>query len=262
MAFSTGKGGQGMNPAFHVLGGLVLLMVSVYLSVATFNMIKEGRYIGRPTTERDTISIQGEGKVTAVPDIGQVSVGIVTRDKDVAKAQENNITQFNAVVEALKKEGVDKKDLTTNNYSVYPQYDYSNGQQRLIAYEVRQSLTVKIRDLDKAGRIITVAGQNGVNEVGGLSFTIDDPADLQSQAREKALVNAREKAERLAKLAGVSLGKIVSFSESTGGVVPPTPYYLKDEAFGRGGADLQSEPSFEQGSQEIIVYANIVFEIY
>jgi uncharacterized protein YggE len=250
------------NPFISVLSGLVLLSIVAYLGVGTVNQIKEGRYIGRPTTERDTISIQGEGKVTAVPDIGQISVSIVTRNKDVSRAQEDNITQFNSLVEALKTEGIDKMDLTTTNYSVYPQYDYTDGRQTLIAYEVRQSLMVKIRDLDNAGRIITLAGQNGVNEVSGLNFTIDEPEALQNEAREKALVNAREKAETLAKLAGVKLGKIVSFSESTNGVVAPTPYFYDKALEGRGGAGNLSEPTFEQGSQDVVVYANIVYEIY
>ncbi|MBI4122222.1 MAG: SIMPL domain-containing protein [Parcubacteria group bacterium] len=249
------------NPATAVFIGLLLLSAIVYLSVATFNKLKESRYIGRPTTERDTISIQGEGKVTAVPDIGQITVGIVTRNKDVNKAQETNITQFNKLVEALKKEGIDKKDLTTSNYSVYPQYDYTSGQQTLIGYEVRQSLSIKIRNIDKSGAVITVAGQNGVNEVSGLTFTIDDPQALQDEAREEALVNAREKAARLSRILGVRLGKIVSFSESAGGVNDPRPYYL-EKAMDSAQNGSVPAPSFEQGSQEIIVNANIEFEIY
>ncbi len=261
MAISSGKGTMSSNPVLVSLAGLVLLMVAVYLSVSTFNMIKEGRYIGRPTTERDTISIQGEGKVTAVPDIGMITVSIVNSDKDVAKAQESNISKFNTLVAAMKTEGIDKKDLTTTNYSVYPQYDYSNGSARLTGYEVRQSLSIKIRNLDNAGRVITVAGQNGVNEVSGLTFTIDEPEALQDEAREEALANAREKAERLATLAGVKLGKIVSFSEATAGTPVPAPYYYEKD-MAQGGATLNSVPSFEQGSQDIVVYANIVFEIY
>jgi len=250
------------NPIMSVLLALLFVSGISLLGVLTYNQVKAGRYIGRPEAKRDTITIQGEGKVTAVPDIGQITVSIVTQDKDVAKAQEKNIEQFNALVEAMKKEGVDKADLTTSNYTVYPNYDYTNGQQTFRNYEVRQSLAVKIRQLDNAGRIITIAGQNGVNEVSGLSFTIDDPEQLRELAREKALVNAQAKAERLAKLAGVSLGKIVSFSESTGGATPPPIYYAERADLGVGGGSFKSEPQFEAGSQDIIVDATIEYEIY
>jgi hypothetical protein len=247
------------NPAMVVLTGLVLLMVAVYLSVLTFNQIKTGRYIGRPSTERDTITIQGEGKVTAVPDIGEITVSLVTDNKDATKAMSINNTQSNTLVAALQKAGIDKKDLTTSNYSVYPQYDYSDGRQVLRGYEVTQSLTIKIRDLSKAGDIIALAGQSGVNQVSGLNFTIDDPEALRQQAREKALANAQAKAAALAKIAGVHLGKVVSFSESA--YNPPTPYpvYFAKDARAEVG---MAAPSIEQGSQDIVVSATVQYEIY
>lgn len=249
------------NPVFGVLGALVLLAVIIYLGAATSNALKAGRYIGRPESQRDTITIQGEGKVTATPDIGQISISIVNQDRDVNKAQTTNITQFNQLVEALKSEGIDKKDLTTTNYTVYPIYDWSSGRQVFRTYEVRQSLAVKIRNLEKAGQIITVAGQNGVNEVSGLSFTIDDPEKVKTEARKLALANAQEKAEDLARLAGVNLGKIVSFAETSSDYYPPQPYLYADKQEARA-EDFAAMPSFEAGSQDIRVYATIQYEIY
>lgn len=252
-----------LNPVTGVLATLVLVVVVVYLAVATSNQVKQGRYIGRPATERDTITIQGEGKVTAIPDIGEISVGIVTKGKDVAKAQKDNITQFNKLVEALKSAGVEKKDLTTSNYSVNPTYEWPDGRQVMTGYEVRQSLQVKIRDLDKAGDIVSIASQNGVNEVGNLNFTIDEPETLRAQAREKALENAKEKAIALTKLTGSTLGKIVSFSESSYGGNPQPIYYTKDMMVrNEAAADAAPAPSFEAGSQDIVVNATIQYEIY
>lgn len=262
MAFGN-KQNWANNPALVILGGLVLLMVSVYLSVATFNKIKESRYIGRPATERDTITIQGEGKAAAVPDIGQITVSIVTEQKDAAAAMEANNTQFNKLVEALRQAGIEKQDMTTSAYNVYPKYEWPDGRQVLIGYEVSQSLSVKIRNLDKAGSIIALAGQNGANQVSGLSFTIDNPEALREEARAKALENAQQKARTLAKQAGVSLGKIVSFSESSSGIPTPYPIYFEKDLMGRGGAENQmSAPSIEQGSQDIYVYATVEYEIY
>ncbi len=252
------------NPAMVSLAGLVLLMISVFLSVATYNQIKESRYIGRPDAQRDTITIQGEGRVTAVPDIGQITVSIVTENTDAAKAMDENTTKFNQLVEALRKAGVDKQDTTTSSYNVYPKYEWPDGRQILVGYEVSQGLTVKIRDLDKSGSLIALAGQNGANQVSGLSFTIDNPEVARQEAREKALTNALEKAKTLATQTGVRLGKIVSFSESSsGGYSTPTPiYYDRVANQGMGGGGELSAPSIEAGSQDIYVYATVQYEIF
>jgi len=248
------------NPVMAILTGLVLVALIIFLGVTTYNEVKEGRYIGRPDTERDTITITGEGRVTAIPDIGQITVGIQTENDDVNIAQEENIEQFNQLVAALKAEGIAEEDLKTSSYNVYPRYDYIEGEQILRGYEVTQSLTIKIRDLDNAGNVITVASQNGVNQVSGLSFTIDEPEQYREEAREEALANAREKARELADLMGVTLGRIVSFSESASGGQPPIPFYNEFAQDGRGGG--VSAPDFEAGSEEVVVIATIEYEIY
>jgi len=250
------------NPVIAVLLGVVLIALAVLLGVLTSNQVKEGRYIGRPDTERDTITISGEGRVTAVPDIGQVTVTIVTEDEDAVQAQEDNISQFNALVAALKAEGIEDNDLKTTNYSVNPVYSYDEGDRTLERYEVRQSLEVKIRDLDNSGNVIRVAGDNGANQVSGLSFTIDDPEEYRQEARRDALQNAKQKAEELAGLMGVSLGKIVSFNESAGGYVPQPVYrdLAISESTGFGGG--LSEPDIATGSEEVTVSATIEYEIY
>ncbi len=251
----------GDNPAIVILAGIVLLMISVFLSVSTFNKIKESRYIGRPSAQRDTITIQGEGRVTAVPDIGSITVSLFNENKDAARAMDANNKQFNLLIDALKKAGVDAKDMTTSSYNVYPKYEWPDGKQVLVGYEVNQSLTVKIRNLAKSGEIITIAGQNGANQVSGLTFTIDEPEALREQARELALKNALEKAQTLAKQTGTRLGKIVSFSESSSGGYPtPMPMYY-DRAM-EGAKNEMVAPSIEAGSQDIYVYATIQYEIY
>lgn len=250
------------NPVIAVLSGVVLITLGVYLVMLTVNEVKEGRYIGRPDTERDTITITGEGRVTAIPDVGQITVSIVTEGKEANDAQEENIEQFNQLVEALKEEGVKEEDLKTSNYSLSPRYRYDEGERTQIGFEVRQSLTVKIRDLDASGKIISLASQNGVNQVSGLSFTIDDPEIYREEARKKALEQAREKAEELADLADVNLGKIVSFSESGGGAPIPSPVFRTFDTAEIGIGGGVPEPDFEAGSEEVVVTATIEFEIF
>ena len=131
--------------------------------------------------------------------------------------------------------------------------------QVLRGYQVSQSVTVKIRDLAKVGDILAAAGEGGANQVSGLSFSIDDPESLKQEARIKALENAKTKAEALASVAGVSLGKIVSFSESS--MTPPVMYKSIDASLGMGGAAAVPSPTVEAGSMDIVLDVTVSYEI-
>ena len=116
---------------------------------------------------------------------------------------------------------------------------------------------MKIRDLDKISDVLALAGPTGVNQVGGLSFTIDDPEELKQQAREEALKNAKTKAESLASIAGVRLGRLVSFSEDFyGAPVPVYRDFAAGQGYGGGGA-----PTVEPGSQDVIVNVTVTYEV-
>lgn len=241
---------------------LVLLGVIGWLGVTIFSKIKSYSYIGRPEAMRDTITISGEGKVTAIPDIATVSIGLTTEKKEVADAQKENTEKINAIIKALKDLKIEAKDIETSSYSIYPKYDYTESGQKLLGYEVSQQLTVKIRDLNNAGAVLAKAGELGANQAGGLEFTIDEPETLRQEAREKALKNAKEKAEALAEISGVKLGKIVSFSESSNGIEPT--YYSRYDSMkaisAESGGGMPS-PDIQSGSIEINVYATVVYEI-
>jgi uncharacterized protein YggE len=129
-----------------------------------------------------------------------------------------------------------------------------------VGYELRQSLAIKVRDLDKVGGIISNVVERGVNQTSGLSFTVDDDEldEFRNEAREKAFQAAKEKAERMARAAGVKLGDIISFSEYVGGF-GPVPMF--ETALGKGGGGAPFEPSIQPGSAEIIVNANITYSL-
>lgn len=236
-----------------------MLGVLAVLGTVVAKNFKSYQYIGKPTAERDTISISGEGKVTGIPDIATIEVGLTTEKKDVASAQKENTLKMNRLISNLKNLGVEDKDIQTSYYNIYPQYDWPDGKQVLRGYQVNQSVSVKIRNLDKIGDILAAAGEGGANQVSGLSFNIDDPEKLRQEARIKALENAKEKADALAKVAGVKLGKIVSFSEYS---AVPTPMYKSMEALGMGGGtgDMPA-PSVEKGSMDIVVNVTVSYEI-
>lgn len=240
----------------------LLLVVGILWVVGQVrNDWKQYHYIGKPTDIRDTISISGEGKVTAIPDIATVEVGVVTEKSDVVAAQKENTNKVNGLLKKVKDLEIAEKDIQTTNYQIYPQYDYTKDGQHLRGYQVSQSVSIKIRDLSKIGALLAAVGEAGANQVSGVSFTIDDPEALKQQAREKALDNARVKAKSLADHAGVKLGRIVSFSEGSASP-PPMPYYARAEAMGMGGAsDASVAPPVAAGSLDIVVDVNVSYEI-
>ncbi|HBW74375.1 MAG: hypothetical protein UX10_C0015G0017 [Candidatus Magasanikbacteria bacterium GW2011_GWA2_45_39] len=267
---SGGKNGCGGSQGHHPCGrlgkviiktlwGILLVYLIIYVGSLTRNNIKKFYYVGKMDRPQNTISISGEGKVTAEPNIASVEVGLVTDKKDVAAAQKENTGKMNILIAGIKALGIADADLQTSQYQIYPKYDYTDGKTTLNGYTVSQSVTVKIRDLSKISAVLAKTGESGANQVSGLQFTIDDPASLQDNARNKALVQAGEKAQALARTLGVNLVRVVSFNEYApqGG---PVPMYSRGLE-GMGGAADATAPSIQPGSNEVKVQVNVVYEI-
>lgn len=243
----------------------VVVLLGVFLSIQVLANAMQLRYIGAGVMPANTITVSGEGEAVAVPDIATFSFSVVSEKSTVAAAQDDATTKINAVTAYLKDAGVAEKDIQTSNYSVYPQYDWIQaacsggicppGQQRLRGYEVRQTTTVKVRDTAKAGDLLTGVGSKGATEVSGLNFTFDDPDQVEQEAREKAIADAKAKADILTSQLGVRIVRVVSFSES--GSVPPMPYYARDAALGMGGAESQATKAPEISVGENKVYSNV-----
>ena len=245
-------------PGKPVLWNVVLVAGVLWLGAMAANAFKQHAYIGRPDAARDTIAISAEGKVTALPDIATISIGLQTENRAVSAAQKDNTAKMNAIIGKIKSFGVAAEDIKTSNYSIYPQYDYVNGQRVDRGYTVMQNVDVKVRALEKIGDLLSAAGELGANQVGGVAFTIDEPEELRQQARLKALETAKKKAQALADASGVRLGKVVGFSENEG-YVPGPLYYARDAAMGMGGGN--SAPSVQSGSQDVVVNVTVLYEI-
>lgn len=216
-------------------------------------------YIGVSEEQRHSITVSGEGEVTGVPDIAKIQLGYSVEKTTVAEAQSDNTEKMNAVIKKLKQDfDIDELDIKTTNYNIYPQYNWNDGKQTLRGYKVSQNLEVKIRDLDKTSSIIEEAGQAGLNQIGSLSFEIDDPEELKQEAREKAILAAKEKAESLADVAGVKLGRIISFSESE---YSPNSYASTYKYVGLEADGIDEAVSIEAGSTEIQITAVVEYEI-
>lgn len=238
-----------------VLGAL--FMAFLFLLTGVLTNLQSLQYIGQAPKMPDTITIEGQGKVTSVPDIATIDLGVLTSNIKVAEAQQENVKKMNNLTNRLKQIGIEEKDMKTAQYTIYPRYDYTAGRSEIVAYDVQQTLNVKIRDLTKLSTVLQAAAEVESNQIGGLNFTVDEPEDLKVEARLKALKNAREKAEALASALGVKLGKIVSFSESSGDSMNPVPYAYAREGLGGGGA----APDIQQGSLDIVSNVTVSYEL-
>lgn len=212
----------------QLLVSLALLGVVAALGAYTYVTLKQSDYLYTGPT---TISISGEGEVMAIPDIGKFSFTVTESGADAVTALEASGTKINKVIADLKDAGVEEKDIKTENYNLYPKFKYENqlctpgsfcgGEQVPDGFEVSQSISVKVRDLDKSGEIVSLVGAQ-VTNVSGLQFTIDDDSVLQNEARSLAIVDAKAKAETLAKDLEVTLDKMVGFYEDE--FYAPSPY--------------------------------------
>jgi len=176
------------------------------------------------------IWVSGEGKVTVVPDVAILSLGVEAQATTVAEAQRQAAEAMDAVMKELADHGVAKKDIKTQNFSIYPVRRWRNDEEILVGYRVNNMVTAKIRKVDSTGTIIDAVARAGGDyiRINGISFTVDDPSAYQKEAREKAMADAEAKAKHLAKLADVKLGKPTYISESGGYV--PIPYPVRAEA--------------------------------
>jgi uncharacterized protein len=207
-------------------------------------------------SQMNTISVSGSGEVLGRPDTVVVDLGVSVLRPDVDSATSAAADLAQSVIDALIGAGVAEDDIQTTNYSLYPEYDYSNNQQRIVGYRVANTVRAKVRDVESAGSAIDAAvaagGQDAV--VNGVSFDIEDNQDLIGAAREAAWNDAKTKAEQLASLAGVSLGQAVTITETTTQASPPIFY--TDEAAARDSAT-----PIQPGQQSVSVVIQVVFAI-
>jgi uncharacterized protein YggE len=234
----------------------------IWLPLAVATLLGVFYLAGKTIESRDstpaTISVSGEGKVSAVPDIAVLSFGVQTGRVPTAQDATARLQKtMTAILDAVKEKGIEEKDISTESLSLYPAYDWTDGGQIPRGFEASQSLRVKIRDLSKIGEVLSTATTAGANQIGGVTFTVDEPEALRTQAREKAIVQAKEKALKLASELGVTLGKLKGFSEGYGG----TPPVMYERAMGMGGGGDIAPLPVPTGEQELSTTVTLTYEI-
>ncbi len=218
-----------------------------------------------------TFAVSGEGKVVVVPDVAELSFGVLTEGgKNIGVLQRENTEKANQIITFLKENNIDEKDIKSQYYNISPRYQYyscpppRSGElvpcpsSEIIGYSINQNVLVKIRDLSKAGETISGVVERGATNISGPNFIIDDPTELQNQAREEAVAKAKEKAEAIAKTTGFKRGKILAVQE---GVSIPSPIYYQSVEYALGYGKGGDAPTIEPGSQEVRVSVTLTYEI-
>lgn len=241
---------------------LLLIAISIAL-IATLTACDSrvaSQLLSPPPIER-TIHVVGSGSVSGDPDIATLNIGVSVQKETVAEAREVAANAMSDLIESLKANTIDEEDIKTENFSIYPQYDWTEEGRVLIGYSVNNTVSATVRGLDTLSDVIDDAAEAGGDYVivSSVQFSIDDPKPLQAQARSLAVQDAAAKAQTLAEASGVTLGKPITITENTYFVNPPEPYDHAEEALADDGASKTSTPIIP-GELTITVNVSLIYE--
>ncbi len=265
----TQEGLMGAGSLFLTVATLGLLVAIAFGAMAAIGLNQQNDY-------NKTITVSGTGEAFAVPDVATFSFTARSEADEVSVVQEAVSEQVAGILSDLEDLGIDEKDLRTTSYNSYPRYEWieksvicsefacppSQGERTLVGYEQTQSIQVKVRDLDQVGDVLEVLGGANVDSLYGPSFEVDDTDLVMTEARTDAIENARTKAEELAASLGVRLGKVVSFSDNSGGGFP-TPYAVRSDMMAFDGAVMMesASPELPAGESQVSASVSITYKI-
>ena len=220
--------------------------------------VQPGRVAGAPTTEtpaQHTVTVSANGKITVVPDVARVTLGVTVTKSTVKAVRQAGAKSMTDIIGALKALGIAEADIQTTNLSLYPQYG-SGSAPKIVGYQISEQIQVTVRDLDKAGDVVDTATAKGATDVNGISFELADPVKAQNDARAKAVEAARTSAQAMAAAGKVSLGAVVSITDAS----PPLPIYYGYGAL-KGVAVPDAATPVQPGTQDLTATVTVVFAI-
>jgi hypothetical protein len=252
------------SPRIEKLAALFLFLISIFVALIAVSQLLN---LFQPRPPVGTmITVDGEGKVTAIPDIATISFSVSEDGDNASTAQDTAAKKINVALALLKGLGIDDKDVKTTSYSISPKYSYQppcysgycpQPSSRIIGYTASQTIEVKVRKTADAGKVLSQLGDAGVSNLYGPNFTIDNMDTLKAKARADAISAARDKAKALAKDLGVSLVRVTGFYENGGPI-----YYGKGVGMATDMvAPSANVPTLPTGENDIIVDVTVSYEI-
>jgi len=243
--------------------GLVgaLLAAAPLFGPSVADSVKGGTAMAAEAAAERTISVSGSGKITIEPDVAYVSFGVFTKAKTANEAQTANAASFAAVEKALKEFGVAAKDIKTTGFYVQPEYQWSDkGESSITGYTADHTVQVAYRNLTGIGKLIDAVSKAGANRMNGIQFGTEKMDAFELQVIEKAMANAKAKADTIAKAAGRSVKSVLHVQQ--GGVSGGAPIYypmarMESTAASDGGVGTSVQP----GQLEITTTVTVTYEM-
>ena len=239
---------------------LLDFLIGVLVILVLFICIPTLSNWGNSFSPSRTINVSAQGKTTATPDLAEISFSVVSEGSNPKTLETTNNNKMSDVMAFIKSKGIDDKDITTIAYNLYPNYKYDQNSNTsyITGYTFTQTLSLKIHDLSKVADIISGLTPLGVNQIGGVNFTFNNPDDFIKIARADAITKAETKAKEMASEAGISLGKIVDIGEN----IVYQPYSLQNAGIKMDASIAQSSvPTIAPGSQDITDNVSITYQL-
>lgn len=235
---------------------LVCLMVVVFLAIG-FSVLFSWKGSFVPAR---TITVSAQGMTVATPDEADIDFSVVTQGADPTSLSNNNNMKMGAVMQFVSSQGVASSDVQTTGYDLEPNYQFDKNSDRndIIGYTLTQTVQVKIRDLTKVASVLGGLAPLGVNQIGGVNFTFQNPDEFVAIARGQALTNAQTEASQMAAQAGASLGQAVTITESSN-VPSPLPVYAMSA--GEGAMAAPITPSIAPGTENVSDEVTVTYEL-
>lgn len=254
------------NPLIKKIFIAVGVLLALFLLVVTMGKLKEYRFIGSGLDAKSTISVTGEGKIDRAPDTAKFSFTVRSEARELKAAQDTVSSKIDAVSKSLKDLGIEERYIKTTTYNSYPQYNYppsrcsgeicTTSQPVLRGYEVAHTVTVSVKDLEKADDVLTALGNSGVSDISGPNFGFEDDVAIAREARALAIADAQTEAKSLARALNVKIVRIVAFDETR---AYPTPMYATRDA--AASTQKTETATLPIGDQNVYSSVTIVYEI-
>jgi uncharacterized protein YggE len=257
---------------YGIIGVLMVVCIIAISAIAIVRVINARGSLGSNINlntegtevkmKENTLSVVGLGKVNIKPDVAYLDVGVRTMDKDAKKAQDENKSIMNKIMAKLKALKIEEEDIQTSAYNIWPRYNYNGNKQILEGYEVENMVRVTVREIDSVGDILDGVSKEGANLSYGISFGVLDTDSVYKQALEKAIDDAKGKAEVMGKMAEVSIQKPLAIYEGNGYSASPKEPMNKTRLMADSieAEAIQGVP-IASGELEIQAYVTVIYEI-
>lgn len=246
----------------------LIAIIGLFTFVKTINEIKTNRFIGRETSFSKTISVTGEGEVTAIPNIAKINIHLTKEAENTKDAQKLLNDSIQKTLDYLKAQKIEDKDIKSEFGGLNPKYSYEKvacfmypcpqRDPKVVGYVASQDIEIKIREVDNSSAIRTGLSELGITGISGPFFSVEDEKIFEAKARTEAIKEARKNAKVLAKDLGVKLGKVVSFYETNDEAMGRGMYSLKSSAVME---DRETAPVLPKGENKITSSVTVTYEI-